>query len=105
MAAEDTLKLLDTYHEVSKHIETEASEFPPMQKKDKAKAQYHELTSTARELVSRCILSDDPRTLIFLIEQIGILLKIFGHLSSAGQLIVIARKLARHYLENTEESP
>ncbi len=58
------------------------------------------LTSGARELMSRCILSGDPRSVVFLLREISILLRVLGQSEEAGKLEASAQKLARHYLEH-----
>jgi len=85
------MELLTVYHEASKEIEREAAKdlHPDMVK------EYGDIIGTSRELVSRCILSGDPRGLIFLLEEIVTLLMLIKMPVTAEYLRLAAHKLVR----------
>ena len=79
MASRATMKFLKDYQDASKRLEAEAMIKTPSNELELT----HRLMSGTRELVCRCILSDDPRSLLFLFEQLHIVLKILGQPDAA----------------------
>ena len=79
----NTQKLLTDYHDASKRLEARYKKEMPA---DEAKESYHEFCLAARELISRCIISGQPRGLCFLISEMEILVRIIGSIDSAAHL-------------------
>lgn len=93
----NTQRLLTDYHDASKRLE---ERYSGMMSADEAKEAYHEFCLAARELVSRCVLSAQPRGLCFLISEIEILVKIIGDIHSAQHLDAACRNLSEFFFEN-----
>ncbi len=58
-----------------------------------------ELQGQARELVSRCILSDDPRVFIHLVTQLAIALAVANRPNAAEAFNLVAQRLTQNYLD------
>lgn len=97
MSADSTKELLENYHDASKRLEARWK--VEMQTADN-KRKHHHLTTGARELVSRCILSDNPHSLLFLLCELEILLRVLGQPRAAHLLNTITKCLAIHYRDN-----
>ena len=65
---------------------------------DEARKVYSQLSLASRELISRCILSDDPRSFVFLIEEMEIVLRIVGQPIAAEYLKIACQHLAQHFV-------
>ena len=86
-------QILADYHDASRKIEA------AMPMTDEERESFRPLFDAGRELVSRCILDDDPRKLIFLLTEIGILLQVIGQTNAAKRLNDTAEYLTDHYDE------
>ncbi len=92
----NTQKLLADYHDASKRLEAiNTDEMPTPEKQE----EYSQMTRAARELISRCIISDDPRSLCFLIKELAILTKILGQPIPATGLNRVCTDLANYFRE------
>lgn len=91
-----TKKFLSDYHDASKQLRKDAE---PHLSTDEAKETCDRLATSTRELVSRCILSGDPRSFIFLVEELTIILEIVGQPVAADLFRIVERILTAHYLE------
>jgi len=96
MASESTKQLLANYHDASKRLEARSKD---RLETDEDKETYGRLTVASRELVSRCILDDEPRSLLFLLDELKILLKIVGQPIAAEHLKAAESLAAEHYHE------
>ncbi len=89
----NTQQLLKNYHDASKRVEIIGGAFLA----EKGKELDSQLLISARELVSRCILSDDPRSLVCLFLELEILLRVLGQLASAECAGHIHQHLAKFF--------
>ena len=94
MPSESTEQLLANYHDASQRLQAIWESRLPT---DEAKELYNQLTKANRELISRCILNDDPRGFVFLIEEMVIVLKILGQPTAANYLDIAVQHLIRCY--------
>ncbi len=98
----NTQKLLADYHDASKRLE---KRYSGEMSAGAAKEVYHEFCLAARELISRCILSGEPRGFCFLISEMEILTKIIGDKFSAEYLNAACQQLAEFFSENGAFNP
>ena len=94
VASDSTNKLLDSYHDASKRIEG----IRVSQIEDKER--YFDKIASAREILSRCILCDDPVTFIFLMGEIAIVLGIVGQPEMAHRLEQDTLRLLIYFSEH-----
>ena len=64
---------------------------------------FHRLTTAGRELMSRCILSDDDRGFIFLLAELEILTNVLGQTEAAEHIHLAAEHLARVILGHNDD--
>lgn len=96
-------KLLADYHDASKRLEKKNNEdFALVPDKQ---AEYHELCTVARELVSRCLIADKPRGLCFLILELSYLAKVIGSENAADHLFAACEHLNDFFHENGAITP
>ncbi len=88
-------QLLKDYHAVS--ILEETHNIP-----QNDAGMYHMVIQGCRELVSRCIMSNDPRRVIGLFYQLTILLRVLGRYEEVRLLRLIVHNLVRDYEQNHE---
>lgn len=96
--AGDTNELLKNYHDASRRLEADQA-WQLGQSEEWIKEQQR-LCAGTRELVSRMILSDDPRSLMHLLGEIETLLRILGQPFMAKFLYVINDYLATKFAKN-----
>ena len=85
--ANDTNELLKNYHDASKRLER--NQAWQLGQSEEWIAEQRQLCAGTRELISRMIMSNDPRSLLHLIGELEILLRILGQPFMAGFLHVI----------------
>lgn len=88
----NSIQLLKNYHDASQRIEAIRKD---QCLSDEEKELYGQRTASARELISRCILSNDPSNFISLLKEIEIILKITGQSIAADYVGNIALKLTQ----------
>ena len=86
--------LLAEYHKLSKQIESGGL---AQLSSEEAKEKTRQLSTANRELVSRCILADDQRGIIFLLDEIKLLLQVIGHHDAANAQQDIIQFLLVHF--------
>ncbi len=92
----NTKKLLRDYHDASKRLEAISTDKMPTPETEE---EYGQMVAAARELVSRCILSGDPRSFCFLLKELAVVAKIFGQPTVAVDLSHACADLANFYQE------
>lgn len=91
MSSESTKQLLNSYHDASQRLQAIGAE--RLECRD-----LHDRASTAaRELVSRCLLSDEPSFLIYLLDELMVLTKILGQPVAAEHIRIAEHILSSHY--------
>lgn len=93
MPSDSTKQLLANYHDASRRLQTIAGADLAAEDQE----ELNQLSSASREIVSRCILSDDPRSLVFLLAELGVLLKVLGQPQVAETLDYASDYLSAHY--------
>ena len=94
MPGRPTNMLLRDYHTASRKIEGTPQNMPGCPVK---REEYHKLVAGARELVSRCVLGDDKRSICYLLTELEVLLAVLLHQEEAMSLGLIAASLADFY--------
>ena len=92
----NTRQLLRDYHDASKRLEAIDADKVPLSEKQEY---FVQRVRAARELISRCIISDDPWSLCFLIKELVVLTKVLGQPSVAADLNRACVDLADHLRE------
>ena len=97
MLSESTKKLIEDYHRASKEVEAlgHADSTGSEGKED-----HKRLSLASRELVTRCLISDDPREVIFLIAELHILLRVIKRTGPACFLSKVVQMLTNFYREH-----
>ncbi len=90
----NTLQFLEDYHDASKRLAASALACVPP---DEDRELFVKLTTAARELISRCILSNDPRSLFCLIGELTIVMRVLGQSKAAKCLHAANYHLAEYY--------
>lgn len=91
-----TKQLLRDYQSASRKLqESFVDEMPD----DRSTWLYNRHWSLSRELVSRCIINNDPRSIMFLIAELETLLQITGHSATASLLATVCTSLANYYMD------
>lgn len=96
--AGDTNELLKNYHNASRRLER--SQAWQLGQSEEWIKEQRRLCAGTRELISRMIMSDDPRSLMHLIGELEILLRILGQPFMAGFLHVINDYLTSRFEKN-----
>ena len=90
-------KILSAYHKASKTVANNAmDDLTPDEQ-----AESLRFATEARELLSRCLLRGDPRSLVYLLDEIRILLLLVGDYKVpaqflAGAITYLSKYIAEH---------
>jgi len=98
MISDSTKQFLANYHDASKRLETRRYEQMRFKQDPESDEIHRRLTTESRELITRCILGNDPRSMVFLIRELEIALKVAGRPDMADSLNQITESLALHVL-------
>ena len=90
----NTEQLLKDYHDASRRLEVWLDE-PSLD--EEFRKDHARLIASARELMSRCILSGDPRSLIALMQEMEYVLRIVGELYAADHVNTAGRRMATNF--------
>jgi len=94
MASESTQQLLKDYHTASMAAQVK---WQGELNTEETKKAYGQFASSNRELISRCILSDDPRSLMFLLEEMEIILTVLRHFDAVEHIQLAGQQLVEFY--------
>lgn len=92
MTHDKAKQFLDGYHEVSKQLGLECVE--GLSPHLRAASLWRQ--SQARELVSRCLLTEDSRNIVHLIAQLAIVMKMAGQRTATAVLHNLGSTLAEY---------